>query len=63
MYPVAHLVCLAQDRIRVEEYYVFHIPAALASAGAAPLLCAGITTYTPFRTWKVQGKKVGIVGM
>jgi uncharacterized zinc-type alcohol dehydrogenase-like protein len=51
------------DYIRVEDHYVFPIPAALSSAGAAPLLCAGITTYTPFRTWKVQGKKVGIVGV
>jgi uncharacterized zinc-type alcohol dehydrogenase-like protein len=47
----------------VEDYFVFHIPASLSSAGAAPLLCAGITTYTLFRTWKVQDKNVGIVGM
>jgi len=33
-------------------------------AGAAPLLCAGITTYSPLRHWKVgKGQKVGIVGL
>jgi uncharacterized zinc-type alcohol dehydrogenase-like protein len=40
------------------------VPANLALAGAAPLLCAGITTYSPMRHWGVtKGKKVGVVGL
>jgi len=40
------------------------VPANLALAGVAPLLCAGITTYSPLRHWGVtKGKKVGIVGI
>ena len=52
------------DSIVVDERFVLRIPAKLDLAGAAPLLCAGITTYSPLRHWKVsKGKKVGIVGL
>jgi uncharacterized zinc-type alcohol dehydrogenase-like protein len=48
----------------VDERYAHHVPANLDMAGVAPLLCAGITTYSPLRHWKVgPGKKVGIVGL
>lgn len=48
----------------VDEHFVLRIPAHLDPAGAAPLLCAGITTYSPLRHWGVtQGKKVGVVGL
>jgi uncharacterized zinc-type alcohol dehydrogenase-like protein len=52
------------DSIVVDERFVLRIPANLNLAGAAPLLCAGITTYSPMHHWKVaKGKKVGIVGL
>jgi uncharacterized zinc-type alcohol dehydrogenase-like protein len=52
------------DSIVVDEHFVLRIPANLNLAGAAPLLCAGITTYSPLRHWDVgKGKKVGIVGL
>lgn len=48
----------------VDEAFVLRIPAGLDVAGAAPLLCAGITTYSPLRHWKVgKGQKVGVVGL
>ena len=48
----------------VDERFVLRIPANLALAGVAPLLCAGITTYSPMRHWGVTtGKKVGVVGL
>ncbi|OZI38066.1 hydroxyacid dehydrogenase [Bordetella genomosp. 10] len=48
----------------VDEAYVLSIPRNLDLAGVAPLLCAGITTYSPLRTWGAgPGKKVGIVGL
>ena len=50
--------------IVVAEDFVLRIPANLNLASAAPLLCAGITTYSPMRHWKVgPGQKVGIVGL
>jgi alcohol dehydrogenase (NADP+) len=50
--------------IVVDERFVLGVPANLNLAGAAPLLCAGITTYSPMRRWGVgQGKKVGVVGL
>jgi uncharacterized zinc-type alcohol dehydrogenase-like protein len=50
--------------IVVTEDFVLRIPANLNAAAAAPLLCAGITTYSPLRRWKVgPGQKVGIVGL
>ncbi len=52
------------ERIVVDENYVLRIPGNLDLAAAAPLLCAGITTYSPLRHWNVgPGKKVGIVGI
>lgn len=48
----------------VTEKFVVKIPAELDPQSAAPLLCAGVTTYSPMRHWKVQpGQKVGIVGI
>jgi uncharacterized zinc-type alcohol dehydrogenase-like protein len=52
------------DSIVVDEAFVLRIPANLSLAGAAPLLCAGITTFSPLHHWGVtKGKKVGIVGL
>jgi len=46
------------------EKYVLHIPETLDLAAAAPLLCAGITVYSPFKHWNVgPGKKVGVLGI
>lgn len=51
-------------QIVVDEHFVFHISSKLDPAGVAPLLCAGITTYSPLRHWHVgTGDKVGIVGL
>lgn len=48
----------------VDEAFVLRVPENLDPAAAAPLLCAGITTYSPLRTWGAgPGKKVGIVGL
>ena len=48
----------------MDEHFVLHIPTNLDLAAVAPLLCAGITTYSPLRHWKVgPGSKVGIVGL
>ncbi len=52
------------DSIVVDERFVLRVPSNLNPAGAAPLLCAGITTYSPMRRWGVtKGKKVGVVGL
>ena len=52
------------SRIVVDEHFVINVPEGLNAAGAAPLLCAGITTYSPLRHWAAgRGKKVGIVGL
>jgi uncharacterized zinc-type alcohol dehydrogenase-like protein len=52
------------DSIVVDQRFVLSVPSRLDLAGAAPLLCAGITTYSPMRHWGVtKGKKVGIVGL
>lgn len=52
------------DSIVVSEDFVLRIPSNLDLAGAAPLLCAGITTYSPLHHWGVTtGKKVGVVGL
>src|SRR5215469_14845729 len=52
------------DSIVVDEHFVLHVPKNLDLAGTAPLLCAGITTYSPMRHWNVtKGKKVGVVGL
>jgi uncharacterized zinc-type alcohol dehydrogenase-like protein len=52
------------DSIVVDQRFVLRVPSNLKLAGAAPLLCAGITTYSPMRHWGVTiGKKVGVVGI
>jgi len=52
------------DSIVVDENFVLRVSEKLDPAGTAPLLCAGITTYSPLRHWKVgKGQKVGIVGL
>jgi uncharacterized zinc-type alcohol dehydrogenase-like protein len=52
------------DSVVVDERFVLRVPSNLDLAGAAPLLCAGITTYSPMRHWGVtKGKKVGVVGI
>ena len=52
------------DTIVVDQRFVLRIPSNLDLAAAAPLLCAGITTYSPLRHWNVtEGQKVGIVGL
>src|SRR5688572_27925236 len=52
------------DSIVVDERFVLRVPSNLDPAGAAPLLCAGITTYSPMRRAGVtKGKKVGVVGL
>lgn len=51
-------------QIVTDERYVLKVPANLALDAAAPLLCAGITTYSPMRQWNVKaGDTVGIVGL
>jgi uncharacterized zinc-type alcohol dehydrogenase-like protein len=52
------------ESIVVDQRFVLHVPSNLSLAGTAPLLCAGITTYSPMRHWNVgMGKKVGVVGL
>jgi alcohol dehydrogenase (NADP+) len=52
------------DRIVVNEKFVLHVPKKLDLAATAPLLCAGITLYSPLKHWGAgPGKKVGIVGL
>ncbi len=52
------------ESVVVDERFVLRVPANMSLAGTAPLLCAGITTYSPLRRWSVtEGKKAGIVGL
>ncbi|RUO58695.1 NAD(P)-dependent alcohol dehydrogenase [Pseudidiomarina insulisalsae] len=52
------------NRITVKESFVLRVSDKLDLAGVAPLLCAGITTYSPLRHWNVKaGDKVGVVGL
>ena len=52
------------ESIVVDEHFVLRVSADLDLAGVAPLLCAGITTYSPMRRWgDLKGKKVGVVGL
>lgn len=52
------------DKIVVHEDFVLRMPENLDAAAAAPLLCAGITTWSPLRHWNVgKGQKVGVVGL
>ena len=51
-------------KITVDENYVLKIPNNIPLHQAAPLLCAGITTYSPLKTWKAgPGQKVGVIGL
>ena len=51
-------------QIVVTERYALKVPPGLELAAAAPLLCAGITTYSPLKRWKcAPGKRVGVVGL
>jgi uncharacterized zinc-type alcohol dehydrogenase-like protein len=52
------------EKIVVTEKFVLKIPDGLDLKGAAPLLCAGITTWSPLRRWKIgKGSKVGVIGL
>ncbi|HPF35351.1 NAD(P)-dependent alcohol dehydrogenase [bacterium] len=52
------------ESIVVDQRFVLRVPENLELAGVAPLLCAGITTYSPMRHWNVrEGQKVGVVGL
>jgi uncharacterized zinc-type alcohol dehydrogenase-like protein len=52
------------NQVVVDENYTLHISDKLPLSGVAPLLCAGITTYSPLREWKVgKGHKLGVVGL
>ncbi|MGB8914847.1 MAG: NAD(P)-dependent alcohol dehydrogenase, partial [Candidatus Sulfotelmatobacter sp.] len=52
------------DSIVVDEAFVLRVPKSMDLAATAPLLCAGITTYSPMRHWNVrQGQKVGVIGL
>ena len=52
------------QRIVVSDKFVLHVPEVLDPKSAAPLLCAGITTYSPLRYWKIgPGHKVAVIGL
>jgi uncharacterized zinc-type alcohol dehydrogenase-like protein len=51
------------DRIRLDGRFVFPLPEGLASESAAPLLCGGITVYSPLRRWVKPSMRVGVVGI
>jgi uncharacterized zinc-type alcohol dehydrogenase-like protein len=52
------------ESVVVDEAFVLRVPDRLDPAGTAPLLCAGITTYSPLRHWNVRaGQKMGVVGL
>ena len=52
------------NQIVVDQKYVLHIPTGIAPERAAPLLCAGITTYSPLRQWRIgRQDKLGVVGL
>jgi len=52
------------ERIVVDEHFVLQVPSNLDPAGVAPVLCAGITTWSPLRHWQVgKGSKVAVVGL
>jgi alcohol dehydrogenase (NADP+) len=66
--PDAHLGGVTyggySESIVVDEHFVLRVPSNLNLAATAPLLCAGITTYSPLRHWGAsKGKKVGVVGL
>lgn len=52
------------ESLVVDESFALRVPGSLDPAGSAPLVCAGITTYSPLRRWNVrEGQKVGVVGL
>lgn len=52
------------DKIVAPEHFVYKIPENLDIKAVAPLLCAGVTTYSPLKHWKVgEGQKVGVIGL
>jgi uncharacterized zinc-type alcohol dehydrogenase-like protein len=52
------------DSFVIDEDYAVHVPANLDLTGVAPLMCAGITLYSPLKNWKAgPGKKVGVIGL
>jgi alcohol dehydrogenase (NADP+) len=52
------------EKIIVNEKFVLHIPEGLDPKGAAPLLCAGITTWSPLRHWRIgKESNVGVIGL
>jgi len=52
------------ETIVVDKYYVLKVPENLDEKAVAPLLCAGITTYSPLKHWNVKkGDKVGVIGL
>ncbi len=52
------------ERVVVDEHFVLKVPSNLNLAAVAPLLCAGITTWSPLRHWKVgEGSKVAVIGL
>lgn len=60
----AHTLGGYSARVVVDDRYVLRIPESLDPAAAAPLLCAGITTWSPLRHWKAgPGTRVGVVGL
>ena len=62
--PHTHTLGGYSNKITVDERFVLRVPENLDPAAAAPLLCAGITTYSPLKHWKVgAGQKVGIIGL
>lgn len=66
--PDKHLGCQTfggySERVVVDQHFVLRIPVNLDPAATAPLLCAGITTYSPLKHWKAgPGMKVGIIGI
>ncbi|NND88271.1 MAG: NAD(P)-dependent alcohol dehydrogenase, partial [Flavobacteriaceae bacterium] len=52
------------EEIIVDQYFVLHVPDNLDEKAVAPLLCAGITTFSPLHHWKIgKGDKVGVIGL
>ena len=63
MYPKDNTFGGYSDKIVVAEDFVLKIPAGLKPEVAAPILCAGVTTFSPMRHWGVKaGDKVGVIG-
>lgn len=62
--PGGHTYGGFSESIVVDENYVVHVPETLPLDQAAPILCAGITVYSPLKHWKAgPGKHIGIIGM